>query len=280
MRHAAADSSPLVFLTGFDRSGTSVISRTLASTPGVELLMQPFNGSSFREDIYTILTESNARQEQVLLLEGMAKGQIMTELIRSPWFFRNSTTTEWIPHATHIVKSTISHLHYPWIAERSNASFWCVWRSPLEVLNSIFANGFEGWYKDSADAIQNVVAASPELSDAFPPSSFSQLSTVGEVAMNFAVRMYHLLSVLPERNVINYSQFCDCPADALNPFLSSVGRRPCTITSQIEADLNILGTRLTTKPDRIAGYLPEVERIVEPVLAILNSRHKAQLSDP
>ena len=265
----------LVFIFGFDRSGTTALARVLAAHPDTELLMQPFNSSEFRQRMYDILNNENVSATQRQFIEGLTKGVIDTAYISSPWFFKYSTTETWKTGQLHIVKSTISHFLLPWlVCEFPMTGVWGIWRQPVDVIDSIFRNNFQGWYAGAIPCLKETVKSCNQLRQSFPDESFDGLSAVGEVAMNFAIRSFHLFQHLPTGNVIWYDEFCRSPNVAVERFRERFGLRQVDVAHLANRDLNMTGRKRNAHTACLtARDVAEIQRITEPAIELMESRH-------
>ena len=256
----------VVLLAGLDRSGTSAVSRTLARHPQVELWMQPFNSSVFRTRMYEVLGGASECPQEYQFAANLFQGVIDPGLIKSEWFFKYSTTTTAVAGHLHLVKTTISHLHAHWFAEHfENVEVLSIWRDPVEVIRSVFRNQFQHWYAGSLQPIRDLVSQVRFLSDLFPMRLFEDLTPLGEVAANFAVRSAFLLHHLPVGKTIPYQLFCDDPNLLLNRFCQQRGLPEFDFSRFAADDLNLLGARESSP----AGITDEETRRIEKYFAPL-----------
>ncbi len=256
-----------VLMTGFDRSGTSAVSRTLAAHPKIELFMQPFNSGPLRRLLYQILADDLVSEDDVQFFSGLENGRIDTDYIKSHWFFEHSTTTKYIPGSLHIIKSTISHFKLPWLQQRfPSIEVWGIWREPMDVLSSIFRNGFETWYENSFEELADSVRQNERLNAVFGKFLHLTLNPIEQVALNLAVRCHHFFGHVPADQVIHFDEFCT-DATSLNRFCRSSGLPEFDFRSFSDGDHNIIG-RLDSgeKADPFHGKnLQVVNEILHPL---------------
>ena len=259
--------SQTAILIGFDRSGTSAISRTLAAHPSIELFMQPFNSGPLRSLMYKILSDDIVSNEDRAFFNHLSNGKIDTDYIKSHWFFEHSTTTSFVPNALHIIKSTISHFKVPWIQQHfPEIEVWGIWREPLDILRSIFRNGFESWYEGSFADLSETIAKDQKLSELF--GSFLSLdSGVREkVALNLAVRSLHFFRHIEADKVIQFEHFCN-NAGMLNRFCVNYKLERFEFSDHSKRDHNIIGTmEESERPDPFSGVdMESIEAILAPL---------------
>ena len=134
-----------LIINGFDRSGTSAITRLLATHPKVELIMQPFNSGFIRKKMYSILEETDECRPEHVFFKALKNNEIKNELIDSYWHYEHSTTQHFKDGQLHIIKTTINHFTQKWMNENyPEIDVWGIWRDPKDIVDSIIRNKFYG----------------------------------------------------------------------------------------------------------------------------------------
>lgn len=214
--------SDFIILNGFDRSGTSAISRTLATHPKVELIMQPFNSGFIREKMYQLLDVKDPNSPEHIFFTDLQNNRINNDLINSHWHQKYSTTTEYVDGHLHIVKTTINHFAQKWMDENyAEIDVWGIWRDPKDILESIIKNDFyTEWYDDAIEKITITVIKEEILKKNYL-SFIDQLnSEIKKTAFLIAVRSHFFFKYLTPGKVLNYELFKKNP-NYLNVFLKS-----------------------------------------------------------
>lgn len=234
--------SDTVILNGFDRSGSSAISRLLNLSDDVELLMQPFNSGIIRKKMYVPFNEPNTN-EAYLFLEGLKNGKIRNDLVKSHWHFKHSSTLEFKPNKLHIVKTTINHFAQEWMKVNfPEIDVWGIWRNPLDILKSLVYNEFNTqWYNDALAQIKPTVHKVNILND-FEKYLDKIDSEVKATAFLIAVRTFYFLYYLDEDKLLDYEKF-KADANYLNKFNDYYNLSEVDYAENSKIDLNILGKR-------------------------------------
>jgi hypothetical protein len=230
-----------IILNGFDRSGSSAISRVLSTHPDIELFMQPFNSGPVRKKMNTIWDDSVATDEDREFFRGLEKGHVFASYIRSHWFKSYSTTQEFIPGKLHVIKTTINHLLIDWTQRNFPAiDHWLIWREPMDILASIVRNNvIDGWYGEALEELTPTIASDVDLSRLFDKFIPQVGHPHAKAALIIAVRTWYLFSKADPFRVIDYAAFKKDNILGLTPFLSNYG-----LTLELQStskDLNLTG---------------------------------------
>lgn len=257
-----------IILNGFDRSGSSAISKSLSQHPDIELFMQPFNSGPVRKKMYQIWDDTVAGDEDIKFFEGLETGILHREYIHSHWFEQHSTSTEFIPGRLHVVKTTLNHLLTPWCQTRfPNIHQWAIWRDPWEILSSLIRNDFIGdWYADGFEQLAVTVKNNEGLSlfEEFIPRISHPHS---QAAFLIAVRSFVLFKNVTSDRVIFYIEFAKNPTTACAPFFKVYGLTPIEIDSK--DDLNIVGTYDQVQSDSREQIDGSTEEVISSIFAVL-----------
>ncbi len=212
-------------LIGFDRSGTSAISRTLSQHPEMELIFRPFNSGPIRHKMYQILNTSVVSAEDTAFFAKLEKGELDSSYFVSQWHQKFSTVKdEFKQDKLHVIISNINHFAVRWVKDEfPKIEQWAIWRDPEEILNSCIKNEFYGdWYSDALTQVIDTVRSDSELMSLFGKWIEEVLNgnyTV-KTAYLLAVRNYFLFKEIDANKVINYDIFKSNPNKALRPVLS------------------------------------------------------------
>ncbi len=209
-------------LIGFDRSGTSAISRTLATHPQIELIFRPFNSGSIREKMYEILSEKNTSDEDNKFFKGLENNILWTEYINSQWHWKYSTVKKSF-HADnfHVIITNLNHFSIEWL----NVNFptlqnWAIWRDPLEILQSCVENRFyKDWYTDALNPLMLSVKSNLDLDYHFGEYVEKLNNDVRLTAFFIGVRNYFLFKNINKGMYIDYDLFKSNPNLSLKYFL-------------------------------------------------------------
>lgn len=207
-------------LIGFDRSGTSAISRTLAKHPKVELVFRPFNSGPIRQKMFQILNESNVSEEDIHFFEELQNGVLYSEYIVSDWHKKFSTIqNSFKPGHLHTIITNLNHFSTKWVAERFPLiEQWAIWRDPLEILNSCMKNQFYGnWYGNALQQVFQSVKNDIELRAIFKSwiDKVEVGNTVLKTAFLIATLNYFLFKNIKKGKIIDYEVFRYDPNQSL-----------------------------------------------------------------
>ncbi|NVK04814.1 MAG: hypothetical protein HWD92_08320 [Flavobacteriia bacterium] len=268
--------SDFIILNGFDRSGTSAVTRMLAAHPKVELIMQPFNSGFVRDRMYEIPKQDEPFPEADLFFSDLQENRLNESLIKSGWHEKHSSTLKHVPGQLHVVKTTINHMIQQWMnANAPSIDVWGIWREPEDVIRSIITNGFQDqWYSDALYKLIPTVMGDANLKAQFSQFTASLDSPVRITTFLFAVRSYFFFSHIKAGRVINFERV-KRDANALNELLNHYGLEEYDFSDESDKDLNIIGKRLSEK-DKIEfaevdkGYIDEV---LLPVRNVMKVKH-------
>lgn len=211
-------------LIGFDRSGTSAISRTLSEHPEIELIFRPFNSGPIRQTMYQLLDDSNVDDRDKSFFKNLEKGKLDTSYFVSQWHEKFSTVTDsFKKDKLHVIITNINHFSVRWVHKVfPRIEQWAIWRDPEDILNSCIKNEFYGaWYADALEQVTETVQADSELRTLFGEwvSLVQTANYTIKTAFLIAVRNYFLFSEIEANKVIDYDIFRTNPNQALKPVL-------------------------------------------------------------
>lgn len=231
-----------VIVNGFDRSGSSAITRTLSAHPNIELVMQPFNSGFIREAMYEPLEQTEMKSKAYDFFSCLRENRIPSDLINSQWHEKHSTTLVYQPGKLHVVKTTINHFAQRWMAEYfPDIDVWGIWRAPEEIVHSLMANGFhQKWYGDALEKIIPTVEREQELSRNYLEFVPFLDSPVRRTAFLVATRSHFFFNLLKPNRVMHYKSFSRS-ANYLNEFTDHYGLQWMDFSQAAQFDLNIVG---------------------------------------
>jgi hypothetical protein len=234
--------SRFVIINGFDRSGTSAISRTIASHLETELIMQPFNSGFIRREMYKVLDEEDKCSEVFRFFSDLEKNRLNNELIKSHWHFEHSSTLEFVPGKLHVIKTTINHLAQRWMKHNfPSIDVWGIWREPIDVVASIIRNGFYGeWYVNGIAEILPTIEKEEFLREVYWSFTDELNSEVKKTAFLLAVRSHFFMKYLDADKLLVYEEFRNNPS-YLNMFTNHYGLAAKSFEESAKKDLNIIG---------------------------------------
>jgi len=266
-----------VLLQGFDRSGSTAISRLLATGTNVELFMQPFNSGPIRERMYEIWSKEMAGREDVFFFENLERGILLKEYIKSHWFEKHSTTTEFVPGHFHFIKTTINHFTTKWINDEfTGIDQWGIWREPIDILASILRNDFVSkWYEDAIVQITPALHKESILYSYLPKLSLLN-SEAKKAAFLIAVRSHFLFYHIPDGQVIEYKEFVSNSEKALNTLVKRYGLVGIAYDQSKESQ-NLVGKEYAPDHDHIKQISEEDLQfaidIFKPLKKLVKERH-------
>ena len=232
----------VIILNGFDRCGSSAISRTLSQHPQVELIFQPFNSGSVRKKMYQIWDDAVASEKDRSFFKALSVGQIDESYIESEWYYKYSTTRKIIPGRLHVIKTTINHFTAEW----HNSNFpeipmWGIWREPESILKSILRNDFtDQWYVDALESLKPVLSQRDYLKDyiRFLPHLDS---VVALTAFFIAVRSHYFFFHIPIERILRYETFVESPNRELGRVCEMFDLEIFDFSTFSKRDLNVIG---------------------------------------
>ena len=242
-----ARETSLVFLVGFDRSGTSAVSKTLAMHPKIELLWRLFNSGPIRAKMNTILNEESITFEDTAFLKGLENGRINLEYVKTPFHLKTSTVGENFAEGhLHVLISNINHFASPWIAANHPLiEHWLLWRNPYHILQSCVENDFiSTWYGGALNEVLDAVRGNELLMKEFGWCIEGLSNDWRITAFLIAVKNSIMLSVTGEKRVLDYDVFKENPNLALSPLLSRFNLSiDFDFSSALEIDLNTIPSK-------------------------------------
>lgn len=215
-------------LNGYDRSGTSAISRTLSKHPNVELIFRPFNSGSVRMKMYQIWNESTPSKADIDFFKSLEDGELMADYFVSGWHKKFSTVkNSFKKNKLHVIITNINHFTVEWVnANFPNIEQWAIWRDPIMILNSCVENEFYGdWYSDALEQVFESVKNNRELNSLFGKyiEDVKTNSVVIKTAFLIATRNYFLINNIDRGKIIDYDKFKEDANEALKPVLNYFG---------------------------------------------------------
>lgn len=239
-------------LTGFDRSGTSAISRTLAMHPTVELVFRPFNGGSIREKMYEILSDENVSDGDVQFFSELSKGKFDSPYVVSWWHKKYSTISDHFAEGRlHLLITNLNHFTLPWVSTKfPNVENWAIWRNPLDIVQSCLENDFLGdWYEDALGIVIKSVRSNEFLSTHFLQYEDCLDDDVKKISYLLAVRNTYLLNNIEHGKIVNYDLFKTDPNRALRPVLDHFDLDSSyDFSSMLDQDLNSVPGKVKYAP--------------------------------
>lgn len=266
-----------VIINGFDRSGTSAITRVLANHPLVTLIMQPFNSGVLRDKMYEEF-QATTDNEVYKLLEGFVAGEIREEYIHSHWYYEYSSSKEFEANKLHIIKTTINHFAQKWMMENfKSIDVWGIWRNPMDIVSSIINNGFYSmWYEDAIEKITPTVYK-VGLLNCFSDFLKELDTDIKKTAFLLSVRSYYFFYYMKGERIIEYEKFNEDP-NYLNAFYSHYGLYEIDLSPYSKMDLNIIGSRNNKEFEVSESELDFMDRIFEPLIELKNNRINDKIS--
>lgn len=244
--------SDFKIINGFDRCGSSAISRTLSFHPEIELIMQPFNSGFIRKKLYQIFDEPDKKSDAFQFFEGLRNNEIREEFIHSHWYFEHSTTKNFKPGKVHLIKTTINHFAQKWMKEHFNdIDVWGIWREPQDIVSSIIRNGFYGkWYAEGIKEVAPTVKIEPELKKNYQSFIKGLDNEIKNTSFLLAVRSHFFFRHLDKDKLIVYEDFRDNP-NYLWKFTRYYGLLDKDFSDAAKGDLNITGKREVHNDDKL-----------------------------
>lgn len=265
-----------VIINGFDRSGSSAITKLLATHPHVELIMQPFNSGFIRKNMYSILEETDEQSPEHVFFKALKNNKLKNDLIVSHWHYKYSTTQKFKEGQLHIIKTTINHFAQKWMIENyPEIDVWGIWREPNDIVDSIIRNKFYGeWYTEAIEQIVPTIR-NIELLDKYYSEFITELDSLAKkTSFLVAVRSYFFFYYLKPELVIDYGKFNQDP-NYLNLFLGYYDISSIDMSEKSSYDLNIIGEYETGK-EKI-NYTEEEEifmhKLFKPLKALVAEKH-------
>lgn len=240
--------SNFVIVNGFDRSGTSAITRLLSSHDKIELIMQPFNSGPVRKRMYQINNRGNMNIEIYNFFNHLSKNYLDEKFIKSQWHYKYSTVRKYKNNQLHIIKTTINHFLQDWMKINfPEIDVWGIWRKPEDIVRSLLTNNFHlKWYKDGLESIKPTITSESFLKENYA-IYFNDLNTeVKVVSFLIAVRTHFFLKHLDKDKLISYDTFFKNP-NYLNKFIKYYAYEGIDFNDKSKQDLNIIGKKMKSK---------------------------------
>jgi hypothetical protein len=266
--------SDFIILNGFDRCGSSAISKTISNHPDVELIMQPFNSGFMRKSMYQAIEQSQYISDAQSFFNKLKINELDNKNIHSHWHKNHSTTEEFIPGKLHLVKTTINHFAQRWMNQNyKNIDVWGIWRDPFAIINSIKKNDFQdNWYSDALDKLRPTVMNEKNLESKFGTFFNESLSSDQELALIFAVRSYFFFNYLPSDKLIIYESFRDDANKALKTFSDCYELEKINFNAFSKLDLNLIGKPFNPSNNNELNH--ETKESISPILSPLIELYK------
>jgi hypothetical protein len=266
--------SDFIILNGFDRCGSSAISKTISNHPDIELIMQPFNSGFIRKSMYQAIEKSQNISNARSFFDKLKDNELDNDNIHSHWHKNHSSTQDYIPGKLHLVKTTINHFAQRWMNQNyPNIDVWGIWRDPYAIINSIKKNDFqEEWYADALEKLKPTVHEEKELYAKFGAFFKESLSPDQELALLFAVRSYFFFDHLPKDRLIIYESFRKDANKALAKFSNYYNLKKDDFNAFSKKDLNIIGNSFN--PSDKNEISQEIKSSIAPILAPLIELYK------
>lgn len=264
-------------LNGFDRCGSTAISRSLATHPDIELIMQPFNNGNIRKKIYQVLDDDNTTAEDHAFFEALEKNKLLSNYIKSEWHFKYSTVQQFQPGKLHLIKTTQNHFTISWIKHHFPLiELWGIWREPMDILASLVRNNFHiKWYSGAIKELSNTVDNHQILNEIFGKYINQANNPVREMAFIIATRTWFYFSQLEPEKIIFYQDFIENPNKSFLPVTSYFGLKPHHFVSPQKTNLNITGKPYQSGKN-FRSVIPENDRpfclsVMGPLYSLLPS---------
>lgn len=248
-------------LNGFDRCGSSAISRTIATHPDIEIIMQPFNSGSIRQKLYQVIDDGNATKQDFAFFHQLEEGVLDRTYIKSSWFEKFSSTLTFLEGKLHLIKTTQNHFTIAWVKQNFPLiESWGIWRDPYDTLASLVRNDFHTrWYAGAAAELAKTVRQEEQLRSAYAKYLNCLESSVQEMAFILSVRTWFYFQHVDPGKVISYDAFVRDANQALSHLLDYFQLRPHKFGDSGESDLNIVGKKYIKESSYI-DCIPESDR--------------------
>ena len=232
-------------LNGFDRSGTSAISRTIATHPDIEIIMQPFNSGSIRQKLYQVIDDDNATDADYDFFKKLEKGILEPSYIKSEWHQKHSSTKSFKDEKLHLIKTTQNHFTIDWVKQHfPEIEHWGIWRDPVDILASLVRNNFHiKWYSGAVNELVETVRRHEVLNVEFSSFIDQLTNPIREMAFIIAVRSWFYFRRLDSNKIIYYSTFVQDHNEALVDLIEYFELSSFDFDMQEKGDLNIIGKK-------------------------------------
>jgi len=233
-------------LIGFDRSGTSAISKILAKHPQVELVYRPFNSGPIRKKMYKIMNDGIASDADINFFTKLGNNSFDESYIVSDWHKKYSTIKHDFKNGKlHVLITNLNHFSTRWVNDKfPNIEQWAIWRDPIEILNSCVKNDFySSWYDDALNQVFTSVKEDSDLSKHFESfiKDINNSNDVIKTAFLIAVRNYFLFKNVDRQKIIVYENFKENPNEALQKLIAYFNLNDnFDFSPYLEIDLNTI----------------------------------------
>ena len=248
-------------LNGFDRCGSSAISRTIATHPDIEIIMQPFNSGSIRQKLYQVINDRNATEQDIAFFHQLEKGVLDRTYIKSAWFEKHSSTLTFLEGKLHLIKTTQNHFTIAWIKQNFPLiENWGIWRDPYDTLASLVRNDFHTrWYAGAAAELSKTVLDEELLRSRYASFLDCLDTPIQEMAFILSVRTWFYFHHISPDKVISYDAFVSDADQALKALLDYFQLSPHKFGDSSKSDLNIVGKKYIKKRSHV-DCIPESDR--------------------
>lgn len=215
----------IIILIGFDRCGSTMISKLLAKNPKINLLFQPFNNSELTQSQWEIWKPEFDNSIWYSFFRNLSeKGAIDHEHIKSQWFFNHSTSLAINSDQLNLIKDTKLHFKVNWLMQNfPNIIIRGIWRDPRAILCSLVRNNFhETWYGHLNQANLNQLIRSYDFFEPFYHLLDRKFDQLEVMATGLALRTYYLLLNLSSEQWLNFKEILNGPNKALQKFSSEL----------------------------------------------------------
>jgi hypothetical protein len=240
------DEYRFAIINGFDRSGTTLIAKVLATHPQVELIFQPFNRTVVHETQWAEWEPEVRCPELEAFLDSLLSGRLDRSFLKSEWCANQSTTLEPQAGKLHVIKSTKLHFKSRWLRSRyPQMPLFGIYRDPRGVLCSLVRNGFHvSWYGARAFAgVSRFLETRPDLDAMYGRFLRDARDDVEKMAVVIAVRTRVMGESLDPSRWLVYEEVLKDPNGELNGFLARFGLSEMRFSSALRRDWNVVGER-------------------------------------
>jgi hypothetical protein len=233
----------VAILIGFDRSGSSMVSRLLARHPRVNLLFQPFNSTEVHRAQWKPWAPDHRSPATEAFLESLLEGELDASYLASDWFAKHSSSASVDPDGINLVKDTKLHFQVEWLKQRfPSIELLGLWRDPRGITCSLVRNDFHRtWYGDAAfRAVDRLLEERPEL-ERFRALRAECSNDLRRMALGVAVRTDALFRALDRDRRIVYEDVVRDPEGELNRVAGRFGLEPFPFGAHAGEDFNVAG---------------------------------------
>lgn len=249
----------LVFLVGFDRSGSSMIARLLAHHPQVNLLFHPFNNTEVTHSQWEYWGASENHPETAAFLNKLMHGEVDMGYIKSDWLANYSKSLDLNKYEITLVKDTKFHFKIAWLKTHLIRVFG-IWRDPRAILYSLVRNDFHlKWYGNVDDALLRGVTNAIIPFQKYLAVIDDAQDHIERMAIAIAMRMEMLKMTVLKPDWLVYEDILADPNLHLNAFLSAMKLEPFDFKPLIEQDYNVIGKKFE-QPDGWKSFFSQAQQ--------------------